>query len=177
MSSLQKSVSEQNESMKLVDPCHFPVLNDGIEVTAQKFEIGVPIAASFHEISQFCESQGINVTHLIKAAWAIALHHFIGAPDVCFGASMLHANEYGRTSRRLELCSAEIRGDLLITELLNAMKTTTMDFDIHSQGLSEPTFNTLLSIVEDYETIEETLERYPGVSSPTCVAYSLVIRG
>jgi hypothetical protein len=166
-----------------LNPCHFPVLNDGVEVAPQKMETSVPNAPSHPEILRFCEKQGIDVRHLIKAAWAVTLSHFIGASDVCFGASVLCAGDQGQCSREFSLCSIDIGNDLLVSELLQVIITSEVNGEASSQDLLnasesflDPKFNTLISLVNGHDTnFGRDQQTFKGVSQfllpfhPTCI--------
>ncbi|KAK4184411.1 non-ribosomal peptide synthetase [Podospora australis] len=70
-----------------VEPCHFPVLNDGIEVPEMKkqlcsLRVTVP---DLLELQTFCNDKGITLPNAFHAAWALTLACYTSSQDVCFG--------------------------------------------------------------------------------------------
>ncbi|KAM0346346.1 hypothetical protein ACHAPU_005777 [Fusarium lateritium] len=68
-----------------VEPCHFPVLDDGnIEEARQCKNFRV----RFDELAQLqtmCDTLGVTVVNAIYAAWALTLRLYTASEEVCFG--------------------------------------------------------------------------------------------
>lgn len=74
------------EHLDVVQPCHFPALNENRETQSGSSElIEVPISISLTLLRQFCQHSRITVATALQAAWAQMLHIYTGDPDVCFG--------------------------------------------------------------------------------------------
>lgn len=70
-----------------VEPCHFPILNDGVTVPEDKKElrslrVGLPNLAS---LQAFCDAKGFTLPNAFHAAWALTLAYYTASEDVCFG--------------------------------------------------------------------------------------------
>lgn len=70
-----------------VEPCHFPLLNDGVEVPDTKkqlrsLRVAVP---GLMELQTFCNDKGITLPNAFHAAWALTLACYTSSQDVCFG--------------------------------------------------------------------------------------------
>lgn len=69
------------------EPCHFPVLNDGVNVPESErklcsLRVDLPELAKLQE---FCSSTGFTLPNAFHAAWALTLACYTGTDDVCFG--------------------------------------------------------------------------------------------
>ncbi|KAK4157425.1 non-ribosomal peptide synthetase [Chaetomidium leptoderma] len=70
-----------------LEPCHFPVLNDGVNVPETERElctlrVEFPGLAALQE---FCSGTGFTLPNAFHAAWALTLAYYTGTDDVCFG--------------------------------------------------------------------------------------------
>ncbi|ORY11754.1 nonribosomal peptide synthase [Clohesyomyces aquaticus] len=67
-----------------IEPCNLPTLTDGIvgphELGAYELHI-----ANTAEVQAFCRREGVTLSTLLKLAWALSLHCYVGASDVSFG--------------------------------------------------------------------------------------------
>ena len=67
-----------------LEPCHFPVLNDGITVTKQLRSLRL----DFGELSllqKFCDSNGLTLSNAFHTAWSLTIRCYSGSEDACFG--------------------------------------------------------------------------------------------
>ncbi|KAL2183691.1 non-ribosomal peptide synthetase [Thermothelomyces heterothallicus CBS 203.75] len=85
--SLEVDVAFWKDYLSGIEPCHFPVLNDGIDVAEEKRElctlrVEVPGLAALHG---FCTRTGFTLPNALHAAWALTLACYTGSDDVCFG--------------------------------------------------------------------------------------------
>lgn len=81
----ESSLAYWKDYLKGIEPCHFPILNDG-EIGARR-ELR-SIRLEFKEMSslvQHCKESGITLSNAIHTAWALTLRCFIGTEEVCFG--------------------------------------------------------------------------------------------
>jgi amino acid adenylation domain-containing protein/non-ribosomal peptide synthase protein (TIGR01720 family) len=70
-----------------LEACHFPTLNDGINVPETEREmctlrVDVPGLAT---LQKFCSRAGFTLPNAFHAAWALTLACYTGTNDVCFG--------------------------------------------------------------------------------------------
>ncbi|KAF2731994.1 nonribosomal peptide synthase-like protein [Polyplosphaeria fusca] len=68
------------------DVCSFPVLNDGIveEKLLQSIRLDFG-SVSIPDLQTFCNSNGITLSNIFHAAWALTLSSYVGTNDVTFG--------------------------------------------------------------------------------------------
>jgi amino acid adenylation domain-containing protein len=69
-----------------VEPCNFPILNDG-HVTANELKsLHLDFTNSqFLDIQQFCESNGVTFSNVLHCAWGLTLRCYTSSDDTCFG--------------------------------------------------------------------------------------------
>lgn len=70
-----------------IEPCHFPILNDGVHVSNADRELR-SLRISFPELAAlrtFCDNVGVTLPNAFHAAWALTLACYTGTDDVCFG--------------------------------------------------------------------------------------------
>ena len=67
-----------------VEPCHFPVLDDGNAVAKQLRYVRVNFE-ELTDLQKLCDEQGVTISNAIYAAWALTLHCYTGLDEVCFG--------------------------------------------------------------------------------------------
>lgn len=67
-----------------IEPCHFPILNDGKSVNKElrSLRVSVPTWAG---LRAFCDSTGTTIPNALHAAWGLVLGYYTGSDDVCFG--------------------------------------------------------------------------------------------
>lgn len=67
-----------------IEPCQFPVLNDGTKADKQLRTLRVSVP-QWEELRAFCDSTGITIPNALHAAWGLVLAYYTGTDDVCFG--------------------------------------------------------------------------------------------
>lgn len=70
-----------------IEPCHFPILNDGLNVSETQKELR-SLRVKFPGLSAlraFCDDAGVTLPNAFHAAWALAVSFYTGTDDVCFG--------------------------------------------------------------------------------------------
>lgn len=68
-----------------VEPCHFPVLDDGDIVESKELR---HLRVRFDELSELqrlCDGRGVTIVNAIYAAWALTLRLYTASEEVCFG--------------------------------------------------------------------------------------------
>ncbi|KAM0438114.1 hypothetical protein ACHAQK_006845 [Fusarium lateritium] len=68
-----------------IEPCHFPVLDDGQVVEAKELR---HFRVKFDELAQLqnlCDERGVTIVNAIYAAWALVLRLYTASDEVCFG--------------------------------------------------------------------------------------------
>ena len=71
-----------------LEPCHFPVLNDGISVSEASRRELRSLRVSFLGLAAlraFCDGTGVTLPNAFHAAWALTLACYTSTDDVCFG--------------------------------------------------------------------------------------------
>ncbi|EEP79831.1 predicted protein [Uncinocarpus reesii 1704] len=77
-------ISFWSSYLKGVEPCHFPVLNDGM--TAEKILRTLRLEYKhLSDLQSFCDSNGLTLSNAINTAWALTLRSYIGSEEACFG--------------------------------------------------------------------------------------------
>jgi len=84
---IQEDISFWTSYLAGMEPCHFPVLNDGINVSESDRElrslrVAVP---DLKDLKNFCDAKGLTLPNVFTAAWAVVLSCYTGTDDVCFG--------------------------------------------------------------------------------------------
>ncbi|KAK4133596.1 non-ribosomal peptide synthetase [Trichocladium antarcticum] len=70
-----------------VEPCHFPVLTDGVTVPESERKL-CSLRVKFpglQALQAFCTSRGFTLPNAFHAAWGLTLACYTGTDDVCFG--------------------------------------------------------------------------------------------
>ncbi|KAK4150585.1 non-ribosomal peptide synthetase [Chaetomidium leptoderma] len=85
--SVEADVAFWTNHLAGLEPCHFPVLNDGVSVPDAERElctlwVEFPGLAALQE---FCSGTGFTLPNAFHAAWALTLACYTGTDDVCFG--------------------------------------------------------------------------------------------
>ncbi|CAG7555120.1 unnamed protein product [Fusarium equiseti] len=68
-----------------VEPCHFPILDDGEVVEAKELR---HLRVKFDQLAQLqslCDERGVTIVNAIYAAWALVLRLYTASDEVCFG--------------------------------------------------------------------------------------------
>jgi amino acid adenylation domain-containing protein/non-ribosomal peptide synthase protein (TIGR01720 family) len=85
--SLEADIGFWTSHLAGLEPCHFPVLNDGVNMSDTERElytlrVEVPELAALQD---FCNSTGLTLPNAFHTAWALTLGYYTGTDDVCFG--------------------------------------------------------------------------------------------
>ncbi|KAI7777353.1 hypothetical protein LA080_003749 [Diaporthe eres] len=68
-----------------VEPCHFPVLDDGDIMESKKLKHLRVRFDELAELQRLCEDRGVTIVNAIYAAWALTLSLYTASEQVCFG--------------------------------------------------------------------------------------------
>ncbi|KAF9765373.1 hypothetical protein IL306_002344 [Fusarium sp. DS 682] len=82
---LQPGIDYWKSYLEGVEPCHFPVLDDGQLVDSKELR---HLRVKFDELAELqnlCESRGVTIANAIYAAWALTLRLYTASNEVCFG--------------------------------------------------------------------------------------------
>ncbi|CAG9954856.1 unnamed protein product [Clonostachys rosea f. rosea IK726] len=87
---LQEQVSEPgidywSSYLAQVEPCHFPVLNDGNTVESKELRYVRVTFEELAELQRLCDQKGVTFVNAIYAAWALTLRLYTASEEVCFG--------------------------------------------------------------------------------------------
>jgi len=73
--------------LKDVEPCYFPVLNDGVSAVSAERQLR-SLRVDFRdylELQNACEANGVTFANLVHTAWALTLRCYTGSEETCFG--------------------------------------------------------------------------------------------
>lgn len=82
---LQRGIDYWKSYLAGVEPCHFPVLDDGDVVESKELR---HLRVSFDELAELqhlCDGRGVTIVNAIYAAWSLTLRLYTASEDVCFG--------------------------------------------------------------------------------------------
>ena len=67
-----------------IEPCFFPLLNDGVPGPHEmgSYELHIPDTAS---MLNFCKKAGVTLSNVLQLTWALLLHYYVGSSDIAFG--------------------------------------------------------------------------------------------
>ncbi|KAI1756763.1 hypothetical protein F4782DRAFT_280290 [Xylaria castorea] len=68
-----------------VEPCHLPVLDDGVGQDGSFQIVRIRSPEAIHHLTQVCQSCNITLPTLFKVAWGLVLGAYTGSDKVCFG--------------------------------------------------------------------------------------------
>ncbi|KAM0418809.1 hypothetical protein ACHAPT_012250 [Fusarium lateritium] len=68
-----------------VEPCHFPVLDDGNVAESKDLRYLRVKFDELVELQSLCDDRGVTIVNAIYAAWALTLRLYTASPEVCFG--------------------------------------------------------------------------------------------
>ncbi|KAJ4130548.1 Nonribosomal peptide synthetase 4 [Fusarium falciforme] len=68
-----------------VEPCHFPVLDDGNVAESKDLRYLRVKFGELAELQSLCDDRGVTIVNAIYAAWALTLRLYTTSEEVCFG--------------------------------------------------------------------------------------------
>jgi amino acid adenylation domain-containing protein/non-ribosomal peptide synthase protein (TIGR01720 family) len=99
---LDKDVQYWKEYLRDVEPCHLPILDDGIPQDGSLQKIQVMSRVSIESLSRFCQSHGITIPTILKTAWSIVLRAYTGSETACFGYLVSGRDDLGEDEYMME---------------------------------------------------------------------------
>ena len=92
VASLQQRTAEADiafwtDRLAGLEPCHFPVLNDGVLVSEDSRELRSlrVLLPGLKAVLAFCTDNAVTLSSVFEAAWALTLAYYTDAEDLCFG--------------------------------------------------------------------------------------------
>ncbi|KAF3490821.1 nonribosomal peptide synthase [Arthroderma uncinatum] len=131
--SLTEGISFWKSYLDGLDPCHFPVLNDGVTVKKELHNLRLEFK-ELPTLQKFCDSQGLTLPNAIHTAWALTLRSFVGVEDTCFGylssgrdAPVEGANAAVGPFINMLACRVKMPGDVPLINVLEQVQKDYMD--------------------------------------------------
>ncbi|KAH8693923.1 putative nonribosomal peptide synthase [Talaromyces proteolyticus] len=82
----QESVDFWKNHLEDIQPCHFPILDDGRDQDAVLESVDVELPDLTRDrLAAFSDRYGLTVANVIQTAWALVLRAFTGTDSVCYG--------------------------------------------------------------------------------------------
>ncbi|EKG18856.1 AMP-dependent synthetase/ligase [Macrophomina phaseolina MS6] len=82
---LQNSLRYWIDYLDGVEPCYFPILDDGVSQDGSIRTVRVEHQVTVQALTQLCQARNITLPTLFKAVWALVLQAYTGSRQVCFG--------------------------------------------------------------------------------------------
>ena len=82
---VQPAIDHWKTYLAGVEPCHFPVLNDGDSPVNKELRYIRVKFAKLRELQRHCDKAGLTFANAIHAAWALTLRCYTDSEEVCFG--------------------------------------------------------------------------------------------
>ena len=81
---LEASIEYWKSYLGDVEPCHFPILNDGATVKRELQSVQIRFS-ELAALQQYCDSHNVTLSNAIHTAWALVLRSYTGSDKVSFG--------------------------------------------------------------------------------------------
>jgi hypothetical protein len=84
---LEASINYWANHLDGLDPCHFPLLSEGIEEKkdGKLSSISVDLGDVSTLLRAFCDSNSVTISNYFQTIWGLVLQAYTGTSDVCFG--------------------------------------------------------------------------------------------
>ncbi|KAF4968548.1 hypothetical protein FZEAL_10377 [Fusarium zealandicum] len=82
---VESGVDYWKSYLKGVEPCHFPVLDDGYTAQAKELKHLRVRFDELQELQNLCHDRRVTISNAIYAAWALTLGLYTASDEVCFG--------------------------------------------------------------------------------------------
>ncbi|KAF2678227.1 amino acid adenylation domain-containing protein [Lentithecium fluviatile CBS 122367] len=169
-----------------VEPCHMPLLTDGVVAAPKQLRSLRVDVKRFPELQAFGNAQGVTLSNIFHVAWAMTLRSFVGTDRPCFGylasgrdASIRHSEKAIGPFINMLACRLELLPTTRICDVLDQVQQDYADSlphrmtslaDVqHALGLSDTAlFNTIISyrkLAPECDSVSATisfLERVPN---------------
>ena len=81
---LDMSLEFWRSSLENVEPCLFPVLNEGLSVEKELHSVHMTFE-QLRRLQERCDTNNVTLSNAIHTAWALTLRCYTGSEKVCFG--------------------------------------------------------------------------------------------
>ncbi|KAI9745049.1 MAG: hypothetical protein M1818_001327 [Claussenomyces sp. TS43310] len=105
-----------------VEPCHFPILNDGWEKKEVTESQTINVVQS-RRLRDICREREISLSTVFEVAWGLILQCYIGAEVVCFGSQ-------GDTGE-LHICHLDLSREVSLSQTLKTAQDVRMEDSRH----------------------------------------------
>ncbi|KAG8160684.1 hypothetical protein KVR01_008948 [Diaporthe batatas] len=82
---IQPGIDYWKSHLAGVEPCHFPVLDDGEIVESKELRHLRVKFDEMEELQRLCDARAVTIVNAIYAAWAMTLRLYTASEEVCFG--------------------------------------------------------------------------------------------
>lgn len=82
---IQPGIDYWKSHLAGIEPCHFPVLDDGNVVEFKELRHLRVKFDELVELQRLCDGRGVTIVNAIYAAWALTLRLYTASEEVCFG--------------------------------------------------------------------------------------------
>ncbi|KAK0630903.1 hypothetical protein B0T17DRAFT_234637 [Bombardia bombarda] len=82
---LEEGLNYWTRCLDEVEPCHIPVLDDGVSQDGSFKLVRVDSSVSVGILSQYCQAHNITLPTFFKLVWSLILRAYCGSDRVCFG--------------------------------------------------------------------------------------------
>ncbi|KAM0548792.1 hypothetical protein ACHAPJ_009789 [Fusarium lateritium] len=82
---IQPGIDYWKSYLKGVEPCHFPVLDDGNITELKELKHFRVKFEELAELQSLCDDRGVTIVNAIYTAWALTLRLYTASEEVCFG--------------------------------------------------------------------------------------------
>jgi amino acid adenylation domain-containing protein/non-ribosomal peptide synthase protein (TIGR01720 family) len=181
---VERDVAFWSNHLAGLEPCHFPVLNDGINVPEAEREL-CTLRVQFPELSalqEFCSAKGFTLPNAFHAAWALTLACYTATDDVCFGYlvsgrdAAVEGSEdavgpfINMATQRVRLGTGEKDVQLTLLQLLEAVQKDQLECMPYAQAslaevqhaLNVPGGMALFNTCISYRRLQRKTDKAPG---------------
>jgi amino acid adenylation domain-containing protein/non-ribosomal peptide synthase protein (TIGR01720 family) len=82
----QPSVKYWEAYLTDIEPCIFPILNDGRPTSRTLRSLRLQFdEVDFGKLQRFCSTNDVTLSNAFHAAWAVTLRNYTASADICFG--------------------------------------------------------------------------------------------
>jgi amino acid adenylation domain-containing protein/non-ribosomal peptide synthase protein (TIGR01720 family) len=142
-SSRESDVNYWKTFLTGVEPCFLPALNDGKPGVHENGSYETRITNT--AVQDFCKTNGVTLSNVLQLAWALVLHCYVGASDICFGVvasgrdiPVKNIDEAAGCFVNMLICRLSFTDETPIRELLQTLQTnSTNAFDHQGCSLAE----------------------------------------
>lgn len=134
----------QNHTQPLLDvePCHFPVLDDGQKSAESRTSVNVQLPSA-PAVFDFCDRNNLSISCFFRSVWSLVLRCYVGNDTVSFGYISLKDSTPEHDQQDIEInsksvmsaCCARIDLTDSIRRFLQDMEDAYVPYDHPQTGL------------------------------------------